>query len=138
MDLNQAALYLEIFGIILATLFGAVLLAPEVSGRLASKLADHLSVWGTELNKAVSAKLPKYFGQRLTARLLKSYLILANRSIVLCYCSHRGAIKTYPNPFLDCSCHTRCCASMEVGQLASGKFATTPPGEDIIKPNQEG
>ena len=28
-----------------------------------------------------------------------------------------------------------CCASMEVGQLASGKNATTPPGKDIIKPN---
>jgi len=27
---------------------------------------------------------------------------------------------------------------MEVGQLASEKFATAPPGEDIIKPNQEG
>jgi hypothetical protein len=30
-----------------------------------------------------------------------------------------------------------CCASMEVGHLASGKNATTPPGKDIIKPNQE-
>jgi hypothetical protein len=26
-----------------------------------------------------------------------------------------------------------CCASMEVGQLASGENATTPPGEDIIR-----
>jgi len=44
-------------------------------------------------------------------------------------------------PFTQLTSHkynTECCASMEVGQLASGKNATPPPGEDIIEPNQEG
>jgi len=74
LDINQIAIWLEIFGFFLATIFGAILLAPEASGRFAVRFTEHLFAFGTALNKATSVKLPKYFGQRLLAKLLRSYV----------------------------------------------------------------
>ncbi len=74
MGVNQIALWLEIFGFFLATIFGAILLAPEASGRFALRFTEHLFAFGAALNKAASVKLPEYFGQRLIAKLLKIFL----------------------------------------------------------------
>ena len=52
----------------------------------------------------------------------------------LTFTTYEASLKLKPND----PTKIICCASMEVGQLASEKFATTPPGKDIIKPNQEG
>jgi len=58
---------------------------------------------------------------------VKTTCVNHNGEIVL---DGEAKVKIYQRPC--------CCASMEVGQPALGKNATPPPGEDIIKPNQEG